>query len=192
MLIQCLWLFLGFPFLETASTSIFSQLVIVMSQKFLLPMKFLNFYSMYIIFQLVTILYQKLSSTPFFNNSFNNALIDSNAYYLLDALHLLFLSTLSIYLFFLYLLSKSETQNCVSYKMTKFTFIFLRSSSDCRKPGFLFFSMWRNSCLLPGSSDRQMHDLLLKLFVCKKKGCMAYKPYSLSNLNALTLFWHVF
>lgn len=30
-----------------------------------------------------------------------------------------------------------------------------------------------------------MHDLLLKLFVCKKKGCMAYKPYSLSNLNAL-------
>lgn len=67
-------------------------------------MKFLNFYSMYIIFQLVTILYQKLSSTPFFNKSFNNALIDSNAYYLLDALRLLFLSTLSIYLFGLYLL----------------------------------------------------------------------------------------
>lgn len=65
-------------------------------------MKFLNFYSMYIIFQLVTNLYQKLSSIPFFNNSFNNALIDSNAYYLLDALRLLFLSTLSIYLFFLY------------------------------------------------------------------------------------------
>ena len=65
-------------------------------------MKFLNFYSMYIIFQLATILYQKLSSTPFFNNSFNNALIDSNAYYLLDALRLLFLGTLSIYLFCLY------------------------------------------------------------------------------------------
>ena len=67
-------------------------------------MKFLNFYSMYIIFQLVTNLYHKLSSIPFFNNSFNNALIDSNAYYLLDALRLLFLSTLSIYLFGLYLL----------------------------------------------------------------------------------------
>lgn len=74
----------------------------IMSYKSSLPMKFLNFYSMYIIFQLVTNLYHKLSSIPFFNNSFNNALIDSNTYYLLDALRLLFLGTLSIYLFCLY------------------------------------------------------------------------------------------